>query len=721
MPRTFTQLVNWAEGVNTSAPPDMLPVGASPRGHNTTLRSIGAGAQTSYFVGTAGAVFATRLGAQTRNSTPLSGSPGIIGGFQYRKKSGTKFNLLVSDTGRLDLLNVNDTTTTINATAFTTGVNVPIFAVANDLCFIVNPVNQNKYDGTSFTKFGITRPVAPTAVIAAGGAMAAGLWDVAITYYNSLTGHESSRSDFSTVTTAAGNLSITVSWAAPTDPQVTHVRVYIRQESVGGNAYRTIAGATPAADVTTGGFPVATLSTLLNITALQYSAFTLIAPSTIENEPPLAGALYPCWHNSRMFLADSGNIYYSDIKNNAPFPEAFPPTNFEPVNPNDGDTIVGLASAWGTLFIFKRFSLWSLVGTDPGSWTVSLVSRDCGLSSMQSIVTAEGALFWWGNTYGPMIMANGTLPVSLGRQLIAGTIDASVLAVTNLSSTVGVCDEANQTIMWAVPELGQTRNTRIIPFNYKLNRFVADLWNPFDTYSMWPVETADHLKAVYMGNYAGQAFTWAVGTNDGVPAATTTHGQVTSSGNTTLTDSLAAFATTGAGLIERMVYAISSDRITVQRRRITANTATQLTVNAAWDTNPNTTYSYVVGGIDFQLDTPWNSDGSAFIKKRFEFMLMELNTISAGVAIDVDFFTSRDDVAPLRTKTFSPGASGGVYDAATSIYDITTYATSTTSYAKLRVALVGKSWKVRLRQLKADADFSLYKLAMQSVPLSIKD
>lgn len=708
MPRRgFDQLTNWAQGVITSASADQLPDGASPRGHNTFLTQIGEGT----------ALVGKRLGALTLNQTPLTGSPGIIGGFQFKKKNGTSVELLVSDTGRLDKLNSDTTTTVINATGFTSGVHYPIFAVANDLCFIVNDVDQKKYDGTTLTAFGMTRPAAPTAAAAAGGAMAADTWDVGLTYYNNLTGNESSLSNFTTVTTAAANLQINVSWSAPADPQVTHVRVYIRQQSLGQNTYKVVAGATPAP--ASDGFITSVTATVLNIFAAQYSAFITLAPGTSENDPPPAGTQGPCWHQSRMFLFDTGNLYYSNIKNNTPLPEAFNANNVQPVNPNDGDRIIGLFSAFGRLFIFKRFSLWQLAGTDPNSWFVSLVSNDFGLSSMRSLVFADGALYWWGATKGVVAFDGSGAPVSLGKQFLSSSIGADVLNHTALTSAVATMDQANETILFAVPEFGLTRNTRVIPFNYRLRRFAADLWNPFDIYSMWTVEDGTHLTSVHLGGYAGQASQWWAATNDGVPSGTS-HGPVTSATGTTLTDSTASFLTLGGKLIERYVYLISADRQMIQRRRITANTGTQLTVSAAWDVTPNTSYTYIVGGIDFQLDTPWMLSAVGFVKKRFEFLLSETSSLDAGASLDVDLFVSMDETTPRRTLTFTLKNAGSLYDAGTSLYDATTFAGNTITYSKLRCGCTGRAWRARFRNIQADVTVLIRQVAMQSVPMSIK-
>lgn len=697
--RLFDEVKNWANGINTSAAPDQIPEGASPRGRNTTLKQIGENT----------ALVSTRRGLLTLNSTPVTGSPALWG-FQFKKESGTNYNLLVSNTGRLDILNSDGSLTAVSS-PFTSGDHPPIFAVANDLCFIVNDVDQKKFDGTNVRNFGITRPSAPTATPDAGGSMAEGVWEVALSYYNSATGHESSRSDATSVTLTAGNQKIDVSWSAPADAQVTHVRVYIRQNAAGPNFYRAIAGATPAADGTHGGYAPATTATELDISASQYSAFVLLAPSTTENNPPASGLQGPCWHNSRLFLFDAGNIYYSTIRNNTPYPEAFHPDDYDPVSPNDGDTIIGLYSYGGVLYIFKKFSLWKLEGTDPNSWDIAKVS-DTPCSSMRSIVEADGILYWWGGHLGLIGYGSGA-PISLGKQFLASSIDEEVLNETGYETVCGGVDENNETLLMAVPGVGSTRNTLIIPFNYRLRRFAAEYWNPLDVNSMWAVETSEDLKALYLGGYAGQAFEFDAARNDGVPTGTTSSGSVTSATSTTLVDSGASFANTGGKLVDRYVYAISSDRLSVQRRRITNNTATELTVTPAWDVTPNTTYSYVVGGIDFSIDTPWMTNPTIFTKKRYEFIYVQAESSDPNIELDVDLFVSMNDTDPKRSKRLSAGGTGGVYDDPTSIYDSTVYAGRAVTFGKIRAACVGRAWKIRVRGILVDKSVSISKIALQ--------
>lgn len=708
-PHIFDQLTNWAQGVVTSAAPDDIPDGASPRGRNTQLKQIGEGT----------ASVGTRRGASVLTPTPITASPRLWG-TQFRKTTGSVYDLLVSDTGRLDILNSDGTTTTFDTSAFTSGDHPPVFVTAEDLCFIVNDVDQMKFDGTSLTALGIERPSAPTATAAAGGSsMAVGDWDVALTYYNSLTGHQSSRSDYTTVTLTAANRTISVSWSAPTDPQVTHVRVHARRQATGQNAYLVVAGATPAPDSTTFGFTSATLATSLDISDTVYQAFITLTPNTVENDPPAAGLRGPTWHASRLFLHDTGNVYYSKVQNNDAFPEAFNPSNVQPVNPDDGDEIIATCSFKERLYIFKRFSMWAITGTDPNSWSVDRISSSFGCASKASLVEADGALYWWTNSHlGLAAYDGGGSPVALGQRFISETVNATSLNLNRLDLVVGAVDEANATVLMAVPEYGSTRNTLLIPFNYRLKRFPAEWWNPFDINALWVVETTEDTKAVYVGGYAGQVFQWWASAHDGVPAASTTSGDVTSATSTTLTDSSATFTTAGGKLVDRYVYAVSSDTTSVQRRRITTNTATELTVTPAWDATPNSTYTYVVGGINFESDTRWMNGPSAFVKKRFEFLLAELFTTDVSVPLTLDLFVSRNDNEPRRTFTATLNGTGGVYD--TSLYDTATFATSSPSFVKERCGCTGLSWKARVRLVSDGQDLTLTKIAMQAIPQSIK-
>lgn len=706
----YIEYTNWVNGITTSPAADALPDGFSPRGRNTNLVNIG---QNTAQVG-------ARKGPQTSNVTPITGSPVMLGQYQLKRIDGTKIHLLVSSGGRLDKSNADTTTSAINATAFTSGTHFPSFATVNNFAVIANGVDLKKTDGTTVYAVGIARPAAPTATAAAGGAMAANTWDVALTYFNSTTGEESSLSDFTSVTLAAGNLQINISWGAPADPQVDYIRVYLRNQTLGPNVYLAISGLTPAPNATWNGFAVATLATVANVSSTVFSAFKLIAPSITGNNPPAVTLQFPVWHHSRLFLFDTGNAYYSNITDLDAHPESFDPNNVEPINPSDGDYITGAISFGGNLYIFKKYSLWEIDGYDPSSWSVTQISDKYGCGSHRTIKIAGGALYWWANSaLGLLTMATpGTQPLEVAKELLSATVSDTALNTLSLSQACAEVDEANDLILFALPGPGSTtRNNVILPFNYRVKRFVADLWNPFDVASWCVVEDAATPKTVYAGGYAGQIFKWWQTTNDGVPTGTTGSGTVTSATTTTLTDSVAAFSTTGGGLIERYAYYIPSMGA-VQRRRITANTGTQLTVTPAWDTALVPGDRYVVGGIDWQLDTKWEKFSAAFIKKRFEFLTLEGLSDQTGLTINVDVFTKDNLVDIVKTLTFTITSGGAVYD--TGIYDTDVYASSSRLSKRKNIGVSGKSIRLRVRQLQADKQITLNKIGLQASLLGTK-
>lgn len=717
MQTVFDEFSNWVEGVNTSAPSDMLPPATSPRGRNTILTNIGQGAAT---VG-------KRRGLEVGNLTSLTGSPAVLGQFQFKKSDTTKVHLLVSDGGRLDKYNADTSTSAIDATAFTAGTKYPAFAVAQDLCFIANGTNLKKVNtaATAVQTVGITRPAAPTAVSnGGGGLMAVGVWDIALTYFNSLTGHESSLSNYTTVTTVATD-KINISWTAPTDTQVDYVRVYARLQSLGPNPYLLIgASLVPAPNTTWNGFAVATVATVLNMAVTTYQALIIVGPTITENNPPTVTWNYPVWHNSRLFLFDSGNAYYSGIKDLTPHPESFDPFNVQPINPQDGDIIVGAASAFERLYIFKKFSTWQIVGSDPNAWEVSLVSATYGAASHRSIAEAGGVLYWWANSsLGPLALAGaGAQPLEMGKELLNDTLSDASLANTFLSVMTTFVDENNELVLFVVPAAGSTtRNTLVLPFNYRIRRFVSDGWNPMDICSACVVEDASSTKTVYVGGYAGQIFKWSTGLNDGVPTGTTGSGLVTAATTATISDvgAGALFYATGGRLIERYVYVISAAGGVVQRRRITFNTLSQLTITPDWDSIPIAGDRYIIGGIDWQWDTPWSQSGAAFLKKRYGFLSVETSTAYSEVSLSADVFTSRNEAEPRKTLTYSLATtSAPLYDAPTSKYDAVSYATTQHTKQRKRVGVTGQSFLVRIRQLQAETDFTLHKIQMMTDVLS---
>jgi len=137
------------------------------------------------------------------------------------------------------------------------------------------------------------------------------------------------------------------------------------------------------------------------------------------------------------------------------------------------------------------------------------------------------------------------------------------------------------------------------------------------------------------------------GSTDIVTSETT--GTVTGATGTTLTDSSASFA---SAMVGTSVY-ITDGTGKGQRRTITAQSSTQLTV-AAWDTNPDTTSTYVIGAIE------WNWKSTAFPMsptgdREDRSVGVKFNPTSNTHSMDLRFYYNNDTSPMIHETSFGFG------------------------------------------------------------------
>lgn len=701
---SYETLDNWAKGVVTALQAHALDPAASPRAWNTILNG-----------GNGLASLAKRHGLRMANATPVTGSPAILGQVDFRRSSGamlTPYHLLVSDGGRLDKLQADDTTTAadaLNATPFTAGTKYPDFAIARNFLYIVNGTDAKKFDGTSVFNFSMATPSAPSSVVDSGVAGTPnGTYEVVLAYYNSNTGYYSSSSSVVSVTVASKQIDVT--WSAPADTQVTHVVVGIRCTAGACAAQPYFYEVTKVA--------VGTTTYRINV-----STATLITrmPDFDENDPLPASIRAIEWHAgaNRMFATDGDQLYYSGRDK----PEAFDPESIEPVGKNDGQKIVGLHYEHGVLLIFKTRSTYVLIGLDPAEWRVELLDAGVGLASHRAIASAEGITYWY-SEQGAQAWPGAGPVVNITKNL-RPSVAPDQLNVSLFSGITVAPDVENKLVLFAVPEVGQTRNTKIFPWNYELGAWASDLWNPMDVASLALIrKVSDDTPRVYLGGHAGQVFVFDVGVhNDGLPSGTTKAGTITGATASTLGDTNATFTTTGGKLIERYVTAIDPAHTRVQRRRITSNTSNELVVTPDWSTVPNTEWTYVIGGPEFQLDTRWNAGNPPlpFVKKRFMFFNVLGGSQNSGVGVEVHLFLDFNLAATAPDKILTATITGSGAKWGSAKWGQSQWGGVVPSVPnRLRVAKTGTHWRARLINRQPDQNVQIYALGMQSELLSDK-
>lgn len=710
----FETADNWKGGVNTAVRPDrMLDLASFSRGHNTQL----------FAVGPESAVVATRPGCIMMNATKAPGGGTVLAQYNFRRylNGFTPYHMVVLATGRLMVMNdSNGSLADADSTSlmpFTAGEYYPDAQVANNCIFIVNGHENVKFNGTNVQGVGITRPSAPTVVDSGVAGNPNGTYDFAITYYNSVTGQESSRSEYNSVTVASKK--ITVSWANSSDPQVDTVRVYVRKGTLSGSFFRCITGVTPAVNAD-GGYTSATTSTTVDITDTQINALLNLAPNTTENDPPPVLDRIRL-HQGRLFgvdPTDPSTLLFGKLSTEGI--ESFDPSFAIPVAPKDGDRIMALESANEMLLILKERSIHVLVGTYP-DWELRLLTNEVGTSSHLSVITVSNITYFWSN-FGPVSLVVGQAPVLLGQGLIDNILDQDNINYDLLSTITVGFDEVNLRLLWSLPSITSTRNDFLLPYNINIGAFESSKWDVMDVASIGRVVDVNGKNQLYYGDYNGRIFRYSLSTyTDGVPSGTTS-GNGTAFGSNTLTDSGAAFFTGGDGLAQLYVYLRDANGANLQRKRIGSNTATILTLDSGvtWDITPDATWEYVIAGPDFQFDFGWNDLGASFWKKRYEFLYIDIVPSASESTVFVDFFTNMNDTTIVKSLSFTPDTSGAVWDVDT--WDDGLWGGGDAIlHERIRVGAVGRSYLARVRCGQVESPIAITRMGMRGEILTDKN
>jgi len=723
---------NWKGGIVTATSKDRVPEGAAPLGRNTQLYNIGQGY----------AIFGKRSGMYRMNKTNTSLGAAVIAQHFFDKNPTTAYHLLVKDTsGDLVSMAPADGTITAIATGFFTGAGLTAqasWATAKALCFVVNGTDAKKTNGTAGYNFGIVAPSAAdfasgdvTVTTPGTGVIPADTYDIASTYYNENTGHQSGRSEtYSVVVTATDKIQVVIpSIAEIGDAQVTHTRLHIRRQSTQSLMVQAIAGvaagAPVAGDDAVKGWAVdaGTRTLTVDCTAVQLAAFVTLTPGVNENQPPPTGAYALAWHKARMFAATSDELYWTEVSK----PEAFNLLdNKIPVAPEDGDPIVGLLPFKDVLLIFKATKTLALVGDDPATWSIQVLDDSVGCVALNGMGVYDNRAWFYSLTGPRMMESPGGGIADITTEFIGPNVGAGYLDLTKLAQIQFVANPYETYVAWIVPEVDQgvtpVRNTHMLPFNFKTNRWMSTRWDPIDIRSSCVVEDEGNRSWIMLADYTGWVFKFGTGTTDGVYHTTEkTSGITTSSGVKKVSNSAAAWTINEFAGMYVYVYKISEGTASYQRRLIASNTATELTVTTDWDDAPYSAvdpFHYVIGGIYFDWRSGWMDPGGSFVKKRFEYVYLHLGSPDAVADFDLNVYTDNDETTPVKHRLVDFSGGSAIWDE--SLWDLATFAAEGSVYERVRIGHVGKNIQIRLSNIAQGQRVLLYKLGLQAVPRTRK-
>ena len=294
-----------------------------------------------------------RYGFLRASSSAFGSSEWPLGYFSFENLSGTVTPIVDTQT------NVYSFTPSSKTPIYTkaVGAGQSSFNTVANTMYWCDGKNAKKWNGTTVSNMGIAAPVAAPTIssYSAGSLTAFTGWKYGTCYTNSSTGHVSTMSPASASTGAQTNVSVNLTGAGSTDPQVDFIQIY--RTADGGGIYYFVA---EVANTGTWTYTDSTADASLNN--------LIIAPQSGVNNPPPTGLSLLVWYAGRLWGASGNTLYYSagpDCTNGVG-PEAWPAGNNYAL-PGD---ITALAATTNGLIIWTKDAAYVTTGSNSANFTV---------------------------------------------------------------------------------------------------------------------------------------------------------------------------------------------------------------------------------------------------------------------------------------------------------------------------------------------------------------
>lgn len=259
------------------------------------------------------------------------------------------------------------------------------FVVSNNFVYFGNGVDMKKYDGTTTSNWGITAPAAAVTVTTTTGSLTTTRgYQWVICWENSSTGHVSSPSPVSTLTTLTAQNAI-LTGNTTTDSQVDKTRIFRTLD--GGSIFFQVAQINYST-WTASGYTDSTTDTTLATAAT-------IAPLQNQNNRPTASK-GPVWFANRIWTFDDDTLYYSNYEENVlgVEEESFASTNQR----SFGTEIFGLKVAGEYLLIFTASTIYRIYGDSLATFRMDTLGKKAGCRNRACVAESGGIVGWLDST-----------------------------------------------------------------------------------------------------------------------------------------------------------------------------------------------------------------------------------------------------------------------------------------------------------------------------------
>jgi len=471
-------------GLNTKYDAAILADNESPDCLNVTYDNLG-GVQT-------------RLGMSKLNTATVGTFVGD-GLFTYRQNDTTEKMIGVWNGTAYQLGTTTFVTIGSAQSVWTAGTRVDGVTYQN-LFFMCNGGSEPyKYNGTEFTRHGITQPNSgPTAVSGTAGSSgpAAGDVNYKVGYMNSYSVEGDVSAATTTLTVAStATVSLTSIPVAPTSFGVAARRLYRKDANTAG-AYKLVA-------------------TINDNTTTTYTDQTLAA--NLGASAPVDAGRPGFWkfivkHQERLFYvepSDPSALKYTELEN----PFVSESTNRIPVSDGDGENITGLAVHANMVVVHKDSSVWLIYmpTTDPADWLRVRSKSEFGAASHYAQADYEALHMFIAKRYGQIV---GFAALS-GDDTQENSVDLSATSIRAKTQSDRIepdifsftaagmeraCAISYKNRLWFAVPYSSSTNNRVYQYSYlrRAEDKTGGAWVPFT----YPV--GFNAFTVYGGNLYAQ-------------------------------------------------------------------------------------------------------------------------------------------------------------------------------------------------------------------------
>lgn len=683
----FERLIsNFAAGYLDVPEENSLPPGATPDARNGLLTNINLTDRS--------AVLSKRPGERMLNPTAIAAGTKVDGLFEFRQSNGTRTLMAVCN-GGLYAFDGTNTFALVGGSSPWTAGNVARAEFFRDNAFVVDGAAQKRTDGTTLYDVGQVKPTGVTnmTAVAPSGSGVTGTYEARYTWYDPVMDHESSPSTITATVSPVAQARRHTQPSGSPGAAYTRWRAYVRRTDTNETKFGRVGTFTVGAGTQN--------EEVIDTARVDFP------PNETENDPPPGAWAILKQVKSGAFvgvLPDSSDYYVSRIGD----PQSWHPRNVFSVRKGDGESITGVKLFGEDTIIQKPHRSWRLVG-DTVPYVLKPMHSHYGGVSQESGMEIDGKFFDWDRERGPYV-TDGIAWNSLadGRiRTIVETVNRN--AIDDIRC---IHAEGKGLVGWAVATGGTTRKRVLLWYHYLLDTWLPP-WTGLEYGSFSGFTNSSGATGVYMGDCWGRVFEMFSGNRAGVPPTSPTDstltGTVTAATASTLTDSTAAFYTTGSGLAGLPV-AVRSSSGAWQWRRILSNTATALTLDttndAPWTTTPSAGWEYVIGGLEWYHWTPWFDENAPHVAKALHWLYLQGRSTSEAHLVEVSARFNDDEVAASSVDVdFPTGSLSASWGSA--VWGTSVWGATLRQMKKHRLNRTAFSWQLQLQNYYPDEPIAI--------------